>query len=308
VSAQQRSGREPADELDEVLRRSLRDAGAGFDYDALVSGVHQRAHRIRVRRTVTTLAAAAVFGPALVGGALTLPNLVGDDVGTAPPAGTDDTVATVTEDGPPYQDGELPLPPGGEDFAAIENAWEIPDARPTGVALLEEGRPPQSLSNYPRIPVLTGLMVCDPGNPGGVEPLAGQTWHYAPGEDEPGSMWESVDIQVTGWADGEAAMEGLRDDALLCAWDTGPDGEPLQSEVPWPGKADDPDYYLNEPFRFEGFGEEVWVGAAAAQAGDYVVGVTVKHVDPETAAASAQEIADKTAANLTYLDPERAGD
>lgn len=308
MSAQQRSGREPADELDEVLRRSLRDAGAGFDYDALVAGVHHRAHRIRVRRTVGTLAAAAVFGPALVGGALALPNLVGDDVGIAPPAGTDDTVATVTEDGPPFQDGELALPPGGEEFAAIENAWEIPDARPTGVALLEEWRSPQSLSNYPRIPVLMGLMVCDPGNPGGAEPLAGQAWHYAPGEDESGSMWESVDIQVTGWADGEAAMEGLRDDALACRWDTGLKGEPLQAEMPWPGKADDPDYYLNEPFQFEGFDESVWVGAAAVQTGDYVIGVTVEHVDRETAVASAQEIADKTAANLAYLDPERAGD
>jgi hypothetical protein len=306
VSAQQRSGRGPEEGLEEILRRSLRHAGDGFDYDALVAGVHQRAHRIRVRRTVTTLAAAAVLVPAAVASASWLPDVVGgpQEISPADPSQDDGRVVTA----PPYQEGEPPLPEGGESTGDVDNGWAVPDARPTGVDLLEEWGAPSDVVHYPRIPVFADVFVCDPEQPGGIEPEAGHRSRYAPGEGQAGSMWESVDIHVTGWADGAQAMQALRDDTLLCAWDVGPDGEGLQREVPWPGHADDPDYYRNEPYLYEGLGDSAWVGVAGVRTGDYIVGVTVRHTDRETADTVAREIAEKTAANLEVLDPEHAGD
>lgn len=309
--AQQRSDRQPDEELEEILRRSLRQAGDGFDYNALVAGVHQRAHRIRVRRTVTVLAAAAVLVPAAVASASLLPDVVSGPQELGPATtGEDDQGAGQDNgqgDGPPYQDGQPPLPEGGESTGASPNGWEVPDARPTGIDLLEEWGPPSDVSYYPRLPVFSGTFVCDPEQPGGLEPVAGQWSHYVPGQGRAGSMWDVVDIHVTGWEDGAQAMADLRDDALLCAWDVR-DGESLQREVPWPGHEGDTDYFRNEPYLFEELGDSAWVGVAGVRTGDYIVGVTVRHTDQETADALAREIAEKTAANLEVLDPEHAGD
>src|SRR5699024_8972576 len=139
-----------------------------FDYAALAAGVHQRAGRIRRRRAVARGAAVAVLGPALVGGsALLLPDLMpGALEGTvSPPASSGSgpsaslahagpqepalqsapaTTAAEQEEpsggavqDPPWQQGSPPLPAGGVDDAHSGNAWQIPDARPTGVAYLD---------------------------------------------------------------------------------------------------------------------------------------------------------------------------
>ncbi|WP_114905630.1 hypothetical protein [Ornithinimicrobium murale] len=294
------------DDISQMLRGALGDAD--FDYEALVGGVHQRVGRIRRRRAVATGVAVAVLGPALVGGAaLVVPDLLGEDSTVVGPAATTDVAMSTTEgpteptteptaQEPPWQAVEPPIPEGGaqpenEDFP---NAWEIPDARPTAVDALDELGPPQLFMNYPRTVPVSGLMACDPGNPGGVEPLAAQHVSYFQ-QDARGPV---IDITVTGWEDSDAARDGLVDDDYTsCAWDD----RAGQVEA-WPGREGDEDYLLVP-------GTERGLVAAVVQQGDYLVTVTVRdESDPEAVTGVATEIASKTAENLEALDPVHGRD
>ncbi|MCK0110756.1 hypothetical protein MWU75_01185 [Ornithinimicrobium sp. F0845] len=280
-----------------------------FDYEALVAGVHVRAGRIRRRRAITAGVAAAVLGPALVGGAaLVLPDILpgGDSTIIAPATRPDDgsTTAPVEESeataeptpaqpGPPWQDGAPPLPEGGfEVNEDLPNAWEIPDARPTGVPALDDLGVPQLAQAYPRAVPVMSLMVCDPGREGGAEPEAAQSFGYF--SDEAGDP--TIDLQVTGWADSDAARDGLVSDSYtLCTWSPDP-GEPQ----PWPGHEGDEDYLLFTP-------EGSDTAAAVVRQGDYLVAVTVQDTGAH-GAELATEIASRTADNLEALDPVHGRD
>ncbi|MDQ3526342.1 MAG: hypothetical protein M3424_00285 [Actinomycetota bacterium] len=138
---------------DETLRQALHGAAEGFDYDALVSGTHRRATRIRRHRAVLTGAAAAVLVPALVGGALLGPGLLPDDpisVGpaassqdpsTTEPTATEDAVATATDDA---------VATATEDAAATATedaaATSAPDPSPPSDPPWQDEQPPSAPS------------------------------------------------------------------------------------------------------------------------------------------------------------------
>lgn len=320
---------------DETLRQALHGAAEGFDYDALVSGTHRRATRIRRRRAVLTGAAAAVLVPALVGGALLAPGLLPDDpisVGpatssqdpsTTEPTATEDAVATATDDAaatsapdpsppsdPPWQDEQppsAPSPTAGEGGQVDSgNAWEIPDPRPTGVDALDDLGTPRMDMSYRRLAPAMGAMVCNgPAEESGLTPVGGRNWSFD--AQEPGDR-RGVEITVTAWEDGAEAMQGLRADTLYCSWDDVGRPESVQAEVTWPGREDDPDRYLNAPFEGNGSLSDHSVSVAAVRTGDYLVAVTVRDPEPDVAAEAAIEIADKTAENLAALDPEHGQD
>lgn len=302
--SQQHHGSRPDDDISQMLRGALGDTD--FDYDSLVAGAHQRAGRIRRRRAIATGVAVAVLGPALVGGAaLVVPDLLSQDGNVVGPAATTDVAVETTQAPsqddteestatPPWQDGEPPMPAGGpepdnEDFP---NAWEIPDARPTGVDALDD-LDPQLFMDYPRTAPVDGLMACDPGNPGGVEPLAGQsaTYYVEEGSDR------SIGITVTGWADSTAARDGLvNGDYTSCAWESA-----VGDAEPWPGQEGDED-------RLVFSGADEGVAAAVVRQGDYLVSVTVHAEGQDEAVETATEIAGKQAENLEALDPEHGRD
>lgn len=296
------------DDIERMLQGAL--GNADFDYDALISGTHQRAGRIRRRRAIATGAAVAVLGPALVGGAaLVLPDMLGDEATVVGPAATTDAPVATSEaptdaaeetvestpEAPPWQDGEPPMPEGGAEpeNEDVPNAWEIPDARPTGVEALEEFGAPQSLSNYPRTVPVMGMMTCDQGRPGGVEPLAAQNVTYY-GE---GVESQAIDIVVSGWEDSTAARDGLvNDDYTSCAWDAG-----VGQAQAFPGHEGDEDYVV-----FPGAEEDT--SAAVVRQGDYLVAVTVRGTEATAATDIATEIASKQADNLEALDPDHGRD
>lgn len=304
--AQHNDSRRTDDDISAMLRGALGDAE--FDYESLVGGVHRRAGRIRRRRAIATGAAVAVLGPALVGGAaLVLPEVLGDEATVVGPAATSDAPMTTSEEpaddtertteettaAPPWQDGTLPPPIDPNTEGSIPNAWEIPDARPTGVSALEEFGAPQSLSNYPRTVPVMGMMTCDQGRPGGVEPLAAQSVTYY-GE---GVESQAIDIVVSGWEDSTAARDGLvNDDYTSCAWDAG-----VGQAQAFPGHEGDEDYVV-----FPGAEEDT--SAAVVRQGDYLVAVTVRGTEATAATDIATEIASKQADNLEALDPDHGRD
>ncbi len=310
-----REGPHRDEDISQLLRGAL--GNTDFDYEALVSGAHQRAGRIRRRRAIATGAAVAVLGPALVGGAaLVLPDLL--PAGTqspvvVAPAATTDThtpsATPLTHDAvqtqspavqdPPWQESAPPMPEGGPEpeNEDLPNAWTIPDARPTGVAALEELGAPQLWMNYPRVAPVMGMMVCDPPRVGGAEPVAGQSGDF---------FTDGADLQisytVTGWQDSLAARDGLLEDGdLLCRWDLDP-GEPQ----PFPGHEGDADYLVFSPEGSE-------LSAAVVRQGDYLVAVTVQDDSTgggaeDPGAQLAAEIAAKSAENLAALDPAHGRD
>lgn len=296
---------------EEAIAKAVRSAlGAEqFDYQALVAGVHQRAGRIRRRRAIVTGAAAAVLAPALIGGAaLVLPNVLDGDSASVVPAGPGD-VASATTEAPddaaatsvapqvPWQVSAPPLPKGGfEVNPDLPNPWTIPDARPTGVDFLDSLGLPQRASNYPREVPVSGPMTCDPERPGGIEPEAGQSFSYF-SDAVPGRQ---VDIQVTGWADSEAALDGLvNDSTTLCSWD------PVELQtLTWQDHEGDDDYVL---YAIAG-SQQPMTSAAIVRTGDYLVAVTVADGEGVATTDVAAEIADKTAANLEILDPVHGQD
>lgn len=280
--------------------------------------------RTRRRRGLAAGAAVAVLGTALVGGSA----LVGDDV---LPTGGDSAVAAVPaaggtgggeaapaavpaevpaepvsletsaspaagEGSPPWQDSPPPLPEGGlePENPDLPNAWEIPDARPTGVAALDAFGAPRMGMNYPRMVPVFDVMVCNTGAED-VEPLAGQDWMYYLDDTEPAG---SIDIVVTGWEDSTAARDALRDDTMnFCVRDVAGDWEPLE----WADHERDEDYLL---YQAGSAGREF--GFAIVRQGDYLVGVTVS--DTTDNVETAAEIASRTADNLEALDPDHGRD
>ena len=294
------SGRSSDDDIREVLRGAV--GTEEFDYEALVAGTHHRAGRIRRRRALATGAAVAVLGPALVGGAaLVLPELLPVGSGSVTPAGSTEAVGTTATPLPddaavtstpavlvPWQDSEPPLPEGGFELNdSLPNAWEIPDARPTGVEALEDLGVPQLAMSYPRLAPVMSLMTCDPGRPNGAEPMAGQSFDFFSDSGEDLVIY----LQVTGWADSTAARDGLvNDDYTLCTWD-GDQGEPQE----WVGHEHDEDYLL--------YAADGGIAAAVVRQGDYLVAVTVSEGTAGQNADVATEVAEKTAANLAVLDP-----
>ncbi|USQ80697.1 hypothetical protein NF556_03295 [Ornithinimicrobium faecis] len=318
-------GRGDDDRISAQLCRAV--GAADFDYATLVDGVHQRAGRIRRRRALTTGAVVAVFGPALLGGsAMVLPGLLPGGVeGTVTPAET--PLAALTEEAeptpeagadtetagdangrtaeaepgqvqdPPWQETAPPLPEGGLDDANSGNAWEIPDARPTGVAHLEGfGAPQQALITRRAMPVM-GAMV---GNTGveDMAPVAGQSWFYY--HEDNGSSGGNVQLQVTGWDDSRAARDAIRDDTLMnFVRDTDDEWQRLD----WSEHMADDDYLL---YRATAGGRHL--GFAVVRQGDYLIGVTVTDTEGEINAEVAGEIASKTADNMQALDPVHGRD
>ncbi|QDO87616.1 hypothetical protein FNH13_04075 [Ornithinimicrobium ciconiae] len=292
------------DGLRDLLRREVGEAE--FDYLHLIAGVHQRAGRLRRRRAVAAGAAVAVLGPALVGGAtLVLPSLLPGGVGAgevatlshaaggptshqaAPMSGSDEPST------PPFQAHLPPVPDQGVEDAGGGgvNAWDMPDARPTGVAFLDDvGVPRRALDNVLVVP-LAAERSCLTGSLD-AQPVAGQSWSYS-GADAPDPA--TVDIQVTGWKDSQRARDLVRDQALTtCQWATG---------TQWSTVEEGEDLLL-----LWSDVDGLQLGFAVARQGDYLVEVAVTNSDGPYNADVAAEIATKTAANLRALDPEHARD
>lgn len=137
-------------------------------------------------------------------------------------------------------------------------------------------------------------MSCDPGHPGGVEPVAAQNVTYYEG----GLDGLSIDIIVTGWEDSIAARDGLvNDDYTSCAWD-----DRVGQVEPWPGHEGDEDYLVFP-------GAEPDLVAAVVRQGDYLVSVTVRDgAGSRSGTEIATEIASKQADNLEALDPVHGRD
>lgn len=274
------------------LREAIGEAQ--FDYPALVAGVHHRVGRIRRRRALVTGAAVAVLTPTLVGGtALVLPGLLpGQSATVIAPAATgehDTSAAPESPATPPWQEGAPPLPEGGLEATDSENAWRIPDARPSGVAYLDAFGPPKQGMNYRRTVPVSGVMACNAGT-ADLVPLAGQSWYYY----QSGASWDAgaVDIQVTGWQDSRAARQALQDDTMTwCSRDT--PWQPLE----WAEHAGDEDYLLHHATA-----EGLQKGFAVVRQGDYLIAVTVTDTAGEVNAGVAAEIAAKTADNMMALD------
>lgn len=289
------------DRLEDVLRQALRASGDGFDYDALIAGTHQRARRIARRRAVVTGVAAAVLVPGVATAAMLGPGLLTDEPGpgsvigpaTASPSPTPAPLPTTswpeTTSDLPFRTTDPPPAPGGtETNPDVPNAWEVPDPRPSGVARLDDLGAPDSDASYPRVAPVLGLMTCTvEAGERGAPPEAARYWSFS----EVGG--DQVDIVVTGWPDGSTAMQDLRADEMFCAWDGGPQEDPGAG-------GGDPDRFVRA---------RVPVGsgtrdATVVRTGDYLVAVVVT-TDGGDGQDVAGEIADRTAANLAVLDPER---
>lgn len=292
--------------LDEELRSALGGTGELFDYDALVAGTKVRATRMRRRRAVVQGAAAAVLVPALVGAGFAIHDSLGQRVGVvAGPAvsGTDGTAATsqapsatapIVADRPPFQDpAALPQAPPAETNPQWPNRWEVADVRPTGIAFLDAFGSPQTSSQYPREVPLAGLQ----GGGDGAEPHSAAAWSFFDGSND--LEQPTVDLAVTAWDDSRAVLAGLRSDQPISSarWVAPPDLRP------WPGQ-DDEDHLL---VSLGSSGPWPQVGALVRQ-GDYLVGVTTQAATEEEAAEAAMSIAEQSAANLAWLDPEHGQD
>lgn len=291
---------------DEELRSALGGADEPFDYDALVAGTKVRARRIRRRRAVVQGAAAAVLVPVLVGAGVVIHGSLEERPGVvAGPAATGTDPATVSEgprlltsapvpDGPPHQDpAALPEAPEPQTNPDLPNRWEVPDVRPTGVEFLDALEAPRSVSAYPRVVPLDGMVSAGQGT----EPHSAASWFFYDGTNE--MRQDTVAITVTGWDDSVSVLAALRVDAPItdARWDGG------IAVRPWPAHHDDDhllvDLHSPAPWPL--------VGALVRQ-GDYLVGVTVQARTAQEAADAAGSIAERAAANLAYLDPEHGTD
>lgn len=293
--------------LDDDLRAALDASSTDFDYDALVAGTKVRAGRLRRRQTLARAVTVAVLAPTLAGAGWMLSSTLGqpnasieqaaqpsDDAAAATDAAatTEDATTTTADpptrvDGPPYQD-PMALPPAVYEPPNPDwpNRWEVPDVRPTGVAFLDDLGAPQLAMLYPRTVPLMQFTWGDGGQP---EPHSAATYtFYTQGNEV---HQDTVDISVTAWDDSAAEMAALRD------------GDVREGTVVlWPGASDGDHLLVEKPQ-----GEWTFAGAAVRR-GDYIVGVTVLASTAEEARAAATEIAEKSAANLAYLDPENTTD
>jgi len=67
---------------------------------------------------------------------------------------------------------------------------------------------------YANMPAMEGAMMCDPGNPKGIRPVAGRDWmYYDPADDVAG---KSADLAITGWRSGAAAMKAISNGGTQC--------------------------------------------------------------------------------------------
>ncbi|WP_281965369.1 hypothetical protein [Serinicoccus marinus] len=328
--------------MDEQLRHALGgDPHEAFDHDALVAGVKQRAARIHRRRAATATVAAVVVVPALAASGWVLGNrMLGDgahvDVSVAtqtaeptPAPGPDDSSATTevpeeetgsedsseqqTEaaDTPPWQPTPPPEPVEPDDFAGTPNLVDIPDPRPVDIGLLDRLGAPQSELSSPLLMPLQRFMAAGSGS-GGVEPHSGRSWMYFARGNEIDQ--DSVDIQVTAWDDSSAALAAIRDGGtgLGIVWVDHDNMPSVPEPLPWPGH-DDSDHLLVGREETYGGSAPHHMGGALVRQGDYLVGVTVTAAPGDggmqtldEAVEAAAEIAQKTADNLAWLDPERA--
>lgn len=277
------------------------------------------ATRVRSRRALAAGAAVAVLGGALVGGStLTGADGPGDaGAGSTPTSvaagGTESQLSAqpvvaaapagnpaAPQDTPPWQEEEPPLPEAGLEPENPDwpNAWEIPDARPTGVEGLDAFGAPKQGMNYPRLVPVPGVMICNTGAED-AEPMAGQNWYYYLDGTDP--LAGSVDISVTGWEDSEAARDALREDTMtFCVRDVAGDWQPLD----WADHEGDEDYLLYGAGSTTGLD----YGFAIVRQGDYLIGVTVQDADVPDNAALAGEIGSKMADNLAVLDADHGRD
>lgn len=318
--------------FDDQLRAALGAAEeADFDYDALVAGTKTRARRIRRRRALAQGATAAVLVPTLVGaGWMIGTNLSGSSDLGPDLAGTTQTselpdpmvsTSKVQETVPPYQQVAPPAPldPGGpESEAALSNRVQIPDARPTGIPFLDAFGAPQHLFVGPRMVPLdhfTGSVEDLPFNDA-VEAHSGASWFYYDGSNE--IRQTTVTITITAWDDSVAQLHALRTDEptdrplVWLAWEPRPDDpadvmpvRTVPDARPWAGHEGDENYLLAlHPESVQ----EMHLAGALIRQGDYLVGVAVQDFSEGDALAAAAQIAEQTAANLAFLDPERGQD
>lgn len=298
--------------------RSLID-GADFDHDALVAGTLSRARGIRRRRAVTRGLVAAVLVPTLVGAGWTVRDMVLDEPPVAHVASRDDAGATATgapttaeqeqdlaeataEPQPaPYQE-TTPPQPSETSPGSLSNRHDVPDARPSGVDFLDAFGAPQTESEYPKTSPLMMFLV-SAGE--GALPHSARDWAYHDGSNAVDQ--ETVDLVITAWDDADGAMEALRAGGrpsdLGFVWQDAPTREGTTIQISdWPDATGDPDRLLatsQDSMTFAG---------ALVRQGSYLVGVSVRAGDGTEAVEAATEIADRTAANLAAMDPERATD
>lgn len=95
--------------------------------------------------------------------------------------------------------------------AAPATDYPIPNVASRSIA----GMPQHAdFGQSPRVPAMSGAMVCDPGNPTGLTPVAGRSWMYWSGSGTIGDP--SADVTVTGWKDGAAALAGIGSGKTHC--------------------------------------------------------------------------------------------
>lgn len=269
--------------LEDALRSALQHSAPASDYDDLVLSVHHKVGVKRRRRAIGTgVVAVAAVGVFATGGAVVLGNIGEGEVTPA---------AQMTNGAAPFQPVPPPNPPGGsyEDG----NAWDVPDARPTGIDSLDALGAPSNLVATPGLNPLSGVLICASGPDADGLSDASLSSHY---EGQTDSEIQSVRISITGWEDGGVDLDQFRNGEVGCTWPAD-----RLNEVDWTGEGDG---LLTPPYP-SGTGRQVT--GAMVDVGDYTVGVTVESNNDQLAADTAVEIAGATAANLEALDPERAG-
>lgn len=314
-SGTNRHGKQDPPGLDD-LRAALDPGGEPeFDHAALVAGVKRRATRLRRRRALAQGVTAVVLVPTLVGAGWMISTRV-NDIPDTPAAHTTHTLledqtsstqtplleeatATAQATDPPYQDPAL-LPEAQLEAPNPDwpNAWEVPDARPTGIDLLDQLGEPQLAMQYPRVVPLPGWHAA--ARDEGIEPHSGAHWSFFDTEQDDGGQ---VEITITAWTDSRAAMADLLADttSTLAGWLPGE-----RERLDWL-----PEGHAQEDSLLLGSTDPGLPDAGALiRQGDYLVGVAVAGpgTDRERAAEVAAQIAERTAANLAHLDPEHGRD
>lgn len=210
---------------------------------------------------------------------------------------------------PPWQATPPPEPITPNDPSiGLPNRIELPDARPVGIAFLDAFGAPQVRMDSPRLTPLVGLVA---GNQDieGWNAHSGANWSYYDGTNSLDQ--DTVEIVITAWDDAPAALQALRagDESLGFVWIDQLTGGAIE-RLAWP-QHDDADHLL--VWQADDAGASRQAGALVRQ-GDYLVGVTVGSgagdggATRSEAVAAAAEIAQKTAENLAYLDPEYGTD
>lgn len=96
------------------------------------------------------------------------------------------------------------------------SAYKIPSVQPKSIG---GERVQYDSGQYAKMPAMSGAMVCDPGNPKGIRPVAGRDWsYYDPNNDVAGN---DAELTITGWRSGAAAMKALSHDGTQCVLQDG---------------------------------------------------------------------------------------